>query len=177
MPNKRLGRGLQDISDVFLSEGSKNDAFPQKEPPLYDQFDPDVSCQTCVNFISACSRPTCRIFTFDFERYGVPYLAEINPARAGSCRYYQLDKTDEKTPGMANVNDIRIEESLYVTRKMAVKKNAFIQKNMRKIVFDHLEEGYEFKRIIMEKQEHEADQKKTLEVDVFVADGEIFETH
>ena len=174
MSNKSPGRGLMDISDVFLS--NKSNALPNEkkiDPPAPPpSSEPYTHCNTCIHFISACTEPTCRIFTFDFEQYGVPYMAEIDPFRASSCRYYQSPKKNQEPTGSSSADGVEIEDTLKLTRKMAIRKNGFTQKNFRRILFDHLEEGYDIKRIIMEKRcDKKARQTQNIihtKVDVFI---------
>jgi len=179
MREKSLGRGLEDISQIFLSKAKENPSGETGSPPDSVVFS-RKTCRFCIHFISACMEPTCRIFTFDFERYGVAYAPKINPDNGPSCRFYQYEEINRDNASLEGGDNIRLEDILNLARKMEVKKNAFTQKNMRKILFEHLEEGYEIKRVIMEKHIKATDrnqkdrnrkESKTVEVDVFVTES------
>ena len=173
MPSNSPGRGLRDISDVFLTNKKKVTQNGKKGAPApYPSLGPHRHCDTCIHFISACADPTCRIFTFDFERYKVPYMAKIDPLSATSCRYYQSRQSHEDPTGLSSADGVEIEDTVQLTRKMVIKKNADMQKNIRRILFEYMEQGYDITRIVMEKHCNKDTQQMHnithTKVDVFV---------
>ena len=75
MGKKRLGRGFEDISDIFLST--------QKDKNMFGGFSSeklrDATCESCARIISDSNKaPKCKIFTFENKKYGVRYMDTIS---------------------------------------------------------------------------------------------------
>lgn len=158
MTKKRLGRGLDDISDVFLTKNQDTESKKSLNPlPSFKTR--DQTCDTCVNFILAGTEPTCRIFTFDYERYNVPYAETVKLSDAHHCEYYSSSKPKNSdgyvktNPSEAYLSDIECEinENIHIDKEFVFRDDKDSQKGIRKIIFEHLEDGYEIRRIELRK--------------------------
>lgn len=56
------------------------------------------TCFDCVHVLPALTSDevTCEVYTFKYERYGVPRKASLRPSFANSCAYYQAMTPEEK---------------------------------------------------------------------------------
>ena len=69
MEKKNLGRGLDEISDIFLSTSKKKEG--RKPTNGFSAVTMrEETCASCANMIEGSSRePKCKIFTFEHEKY------------------------------------------------------------------------------------------------------------
>ena len=159
MEKKSLGRGLDDIADLFLS--GIEDEEPKK---IFRGLSSDKirneSCSSCIHLIFSNSlEPKCRIFTFDNEKHGVPYMPTISLTNGNYCDYFESGdpgETDQwvnnksKDAAPANI-EYEVEELVRFDRKIAYPNTENTQKSIRKILIEHLEEGYEIRSIELKK--------------------------
>jgi hypothetical protein len=149
MQKKSLGRGLDEISNIFLSEGrgEKRKAGPLGFSSVSIR---EETCAACVNIIGYPSEePRCRIFSLENEKYGVPHIDIISLRYGNYCEHFQPRASDAlledvnlaKEPGDAEAS-CEIEETITLRRKMAYPDTEAAQEQMRKELFRHLEEGY-----------------------------------
>lgn len=176
MEKKSLGRGLEDISDIFLSR--REERPPDK---ILNGFSPvkirEESCESCMNIMrSHTGEQKCKIFSQDHERYGVPYIESIIPTYGNFCVYFHA-----ASPGSADnsiqegINDARIqgtecevEETIRIGKKIVYPNNNGSQKNMKKTLFEYLEEGYKIQNIELRKTYTVSEPRKKEKMDVEV---------
>jgi hypothetical protein len=82
MAKKSLGRGLDDISDIFLST--------RKDKEMLNGFSSkklrDATCEFCAHIINDSNNASkCKIFTFKNEKYGVRYMDTISLTSGSYC--------------------------------------------------------------------------------------------
>jgi hypothetical protein len=161
MERRSLGRGLDDISEIFLSETEEEES-EKNFRGLSSVKIRDEDCSSCIHFIlSTPLDPQCRIFTFENEKYGVPPKDTIPLNNGNYCRYFEFDPIGETKRLVNNKNnesdlaeiECKVEEIVRVDRKIAYPDNENTQKSLRKILFEHLEEGYEIRSIKIKKNE------------------------
>jgi hypothetical protein len=156
---RSLGRGLDDISNIFISE-TKEGESEKNFRGLSSVKIRDEDCSSCIHLILPTPPdPQCRIFTFENEKYGVPPKDTISITNGNYCKFFEngftseterLDKNNESDPAEI---ECKVEEMVRIGRKIAYPDNENTQKNIRKILFEHLEEGYEIRSIKIKKNE------------------------
>jgi len=160
MVMKSLGRGLDDISDVFLSESEEGTRENFKG--LHQQKIRDDNCSSCIHLISATQGDLkCRVFTFEFEKYGVSPKEEISLTDGGYCKYFEPNPiietkkliNDESNESDPSEIECKVDKLMRINKKLSYPDNENTQKNIRKVVFDHLENGFEIRSINMRKNE------------------------
>ena len=161
MGKRSLGRGLDDISDTFLSETQADE--PKKNfRGLSSGKMRDENCSSCIHLILSTSLdPKCRIFTFENEKHGVPPKNTISLTDGNYCQYFEysvIRETERLVNNKSNESDLseiecKVEEMVRIDRKIAYPDNENTQKSIRKILFEHLEKGYEIRSINMKKNE------------------------
>jgi hypothetical protein len=179
MEKKSLGRGLDDIADIFLS------GIEEEPKKIFRGLSSDKirneSCSACIHLIfSNALEPKCRIFTFDNEKHGVPYMPTITLTNGNYCDYFESgdpSKTDEQASKKNKATDppdieYEVEEFVKFNRKIAYSNNENTQKSIRKILLEHLEEGYEIRSIELKKTDAMASPRRKdtrdVEVTIFV---------
>jgi hypothetical protein len=158
MEKKSLGRGLDDIADIFLS------GVEEEPKKIFRGLSSDKlrneSCSSCIHLIFSNSlEPKCRIFTFENEKHGVPYMPTITLTNGNYCDYFEScapEETGEQVNNKSTDSDsadieYEVEELVRFNRKIAYPKNENAQKNLRKVLLEHLEEGFEIKSIELKK--------------------------
>ena len=159
MEKKNLGRGLEDISNIFLSTSKRKE--DQKPGNGFSAVTiRNETCASCANMIEGSSRePKCRIFTFESEKYRVPYLDTITLNYANYCEYF-LPETAANADGAKEVTtdssdhteeNCEIEETINLQKKIAYPDTETAQKDMRKALFKYLEAGYSIRVIELRK--------------------------
>lgn len=155
MEKKSLGRGLEDISDIFIS-GRKD----KKTPGGFSSNKlRDATCESCVSVIRNSHKPPkCKIFTLENKKHGVRYMEALSPSSANYCEYYEpipkentpSDIAKEPYTGDAEIG-CRIEESVTVQKNIAYPPSPNTQENILNALSKHLEENYSIKRIDLKK--------------------------
>ena len=167
MEKRSLGRGLDEISDIFLSETEKNES-EENSGGLASAKIRDEDCSSCIHLVLSGSHPQCRVFTLENEKYGVPFKNTISLTNANYCKYFGDNVTGE-TEGVINKKsyesdlseiDCKVEETVRIDRKITYPDNENTQKSIRKILFEHLEDGYEIRSINMKKNDEVLSERK-----------------
>jgi len=152
MEKKSLGRGLEDISDLFLSN--------RKDKKILVGFSSkklrDSSCEFCSNIIGDPNKvPRCKIFTLNNEKYGVRYMDTISLTSGSYCEYFDpvfQEKGDnsfmaEETSSDNSEVNCDIEEHVTVRRNITYPDTVKAQQDILKSFSKHLEENYSIKSI------------------------------
>lgn len=179
MEKKSLGRGLEDISTTFMSR--REESKPQEMTPVFfSTAIREESCSACLNIMEApFDPPKCRIFSFESEKYGVPAMDSIMPGYAKYCRYFEPvapkdvnnDQIFESQSSNKDKGKCDVEETVNSHKRIAFQDDGNVQKNLKRALSKHLEEGYEITRIDLEKLEERSDPgrriKRREEVTIF----------
>jgi len=187
MERKSLGRGLNDISDIFLSELEREDVRGYQETlseisSIAEPAEPNENCYYCTNFIEKFSDPKCKIFTFQNETYAVPYMEKITPSQGKYCKYFDPTHT-RKTDRLLNKQNkifgptdtqYEVEERIKVARKIAYPDAESSQKRLKKFLVEHLKEGYQIKSCKLIKTDNISTigKKESREVEVTICTKE-----
>lgn len=159
METKNLGRGLEEISNIFLSTSKKKEA-PTPASGFSAVTIREATCASCTNLIEGSFKePKCRIFTFENEKYGVPHLDTIALNYANYCENYEPEAVentvDEKNTTPVQLEQIgdncEIEETITVRKKIAYPDTETAQKDMRNTLLKYLEAGYGINSIELKK--------------------------
>ena len=153
MEKKSLGRGLEDISDIFLS--SKKDEIPDEavHPGFSSEKIRDAACEDCVNVSNeSATGLKCRIFTFENQRYHVQYLNTISSTSASYCHYFNPPvQHGESGSGKKSEAAREIEESGTLHRTISFPGGPEVQQHILNALSEHLEKGYTVNRIELKK--------------------------
>ena len=156
MEKKRLGRGLNDISDIFLST--------RKDKKKLEEFSSeklrDATCESCARIISDSNKPPkCKIFTFENKKYGVRFMDTISLTSGSYCKYFEpvLKENADSRFGMkgtfkntAEIN-CEVEENVIVRKNIAYPNTPYAQQDILNSLYRHLEENFSLKRIELTK--------------------------
>ena len=158
MTKKSLGRGLDDISDIFLST--------RKDKEMRNGFSSkklrDTTCEFCAHIINdSNSASKCRIFTLNNEKYGVRYINSISLTSGSYCKYFEpvfQEEADnsfvvQETSSDNSEINCDIEESVTVQRNISYPNTAKAQQDILKSLSKHLKENYSVKSIELRKTE------------------------
>jgi hypothetical protein len=161
MEKKSLGRGLEEISNIFLSTNKET-----KEKKMTYGFSPvalrEDSCASCTNLLEETfGQPKCRIFSLESEEYGVDGIDAIALSYARNCEYFRPitpEKINSTEAGKAGYpcqmeNQCEVEETVKVRRTIAFQNDENVQQTMRQALSRHLKEGYCLRRIELKKIE------------------------
>ena len=176
MREKSLGRGLDDIADIFLSD--------RKDKELRNGFSSkklrDATCESCTNIVNDCNEASkCKIFTLQNKSYGVRFLDTVSLTSGSYCKYFKQKNSDkgilvkETSSGNTKINcDIR--ESVTVRRSIEYPNTPEAQQEILKSLSKHLEDNYSVKRIELRKTDRisEPNMKKCMEECVIMSINE-----
>jgi len=181
MAKKSLGRGLDDISDIFLST--------RKDKKIRNGFSSkklrDTTCEFCAHIINdSNSASKCRIFTLNNEKYGVRYINTISLTSGSYCKYFEpvfQEEADnsfvvQETSSDNTKINCDIEESVTVQRNITYPNTAKAQQDILKSLSKHLKENYSVKSIELRKTDRISQPgiKKNIEKSVTILiNGEI----
>ena len=152
MGKKSLGRGLNDISDIFLStrrDKNMRNGFSSKK--LRDE-----TCEFCANIVRDSNNASrCKIFTLNNEKYGVRYMDTISPTSGNYCNYFEpvfKEKANsnfvaEETSSDSSELNCDIEEHVTVRRNITYPDTKKAQQEILKSFSKHIEENYSIKSI------------------------------
>lgn len=156
MRKKRLGRGFDDISDIFLST--------RKDNKMLGGFSSeklrDATCESCVSIVSDSNKaPKCKIFTFGNKKYGVRYMDTVSLTSGSYCEYFEpvLHENEDNrfaVKGTSSDNTqikCEIEENVIVRRNIAYPNTTNAQQEILKTLSKHLEQNYSVKSIELRK--------------------------
>lgn len=167
MEKKNPGRGLEEISDIFLSTSKKKEK-PQPTSGFSAVTIREETCASCTNMIEGSSKkPKCRIFTFENEKYGVPHLETIVMNYANYCENFEpeitrrSDDTKKLTTPLPDQfgDNCEIEETVTVQKKIAYPDTDSAQKDLRNTLSQYLEAGYRIKSVELKKFDEAATPK------------------
>lgn len=181
MEKKRLGRGLDDISDIFLST--------RKDKPKFDGFSSEklrnATCESCARIIRDSNKaPRCKIFTFENKKYGVPYLDSISLTNGGYCKYFESvvkRNSDSRFALKGTSSDTveincEVEENVIVRKNIAFPNTPYAQQDLLQSLSTHLEENYSVKRIELIKTDRifQPGMKKNIEerITIYIYGGD-----
>jgi hypothetical protein len=177
---KRLGRGLEEISNIFLSVNEE-----KKEGSMTYGFSPialkEESCASCTHLLEGpVGQPKCRIFSLESEQYGVQGLDSIGLSYAKNCEHFRpfargrIDRQDAGGVGYSHQaeNQCEVEETTKIRKTIAFQEDKNAQQNMRSTLSRHLKEGYAIRRIELRKIEENSEPRnrvrKEVDVTIFV---------
>lgn len=180
MEKKSLGRGLEDISNIFLSTNEKT-----KEKKVMFGFSPvvlrDDSCASCTNIIQEpFDQPKCKIFSLESEEHGVRSMGAIALTFARNCEYFRPitpEKTDSSEASEVGYsyraeNQCDVEETVKVRRTIAFQNDETVHQRMAQALFRHLKEGYYLRRVELKKTEDNSEPRNRVhteeEVTIFI---------
>lgn len=156
---KSLGKGLEDVSNLFLSN---NDEKGQKQ--IVEGFSSLIirkeTCASCTHLIDhPPAEPKCRIFTFESEKHGVPHMDAISLSYAENCKHFQPNtsmNTGKKGKGRSkgappDEDEHGIEEAVSVHRRIAYPNTENAQQSMRKALFKYFEDGFHIRSMTLRK--------------------------
>ncbi len=165
MEKKSLGRGLEDISRMFMTP---------EEGPVPDETSPiflstpvrEELCSACLNVIEeAPGLLKCKIFSFKNKEYGGLFLKSVMPGYAKYCRHFEplIAREADNGEGIEKIDrdsmqySMEIEETISRQKKIGFKDDVNLQDNLKKMLSQHLEAGYAIVRIDLEKKEEGRD--------------------
>ncbi|SPD73028.1 hypothetical protein PITCH_A1640038 [uncultured Desulfobacterium sp.] len=152
MEKRNLGRGLEDISNIFLSTAKKADDKGQMPGKGFSAVKiRDDTCASCIEMIEGSSKePKCRIFTVEDKKYGVPHLETITMNYANYCGYFT--KATQKETSVANdapagisgpdVENCEIEEIISIRKKITFQDTEATKEDIKRTLLKYLDEGY-----------------------------------
>jgi hypothetical protein len=165
MQKKSLGRGLEEISNIFLSTDEE-----RKEKNITYGFSPlalrEDSCASCTHLLEEpFGQPKCRIFSLESEQYGVKNIDSIAISYAKNCEYFRpialgkIDTPDADEPGYSHQaeNQCEVEESVKIRRTIAYQNDEKAQQNIRRALSRHLKQGFAIRRIELKKIEENSE--------------------
>ena len=156
MGKKSLGRGLDDISDIFLSTRKDKD---MRNGFSYKKLR-DATCESCTNIINDANNTSkCNIFTLQNKKYGVRFMDTISLTCGSYCVYFEpvsQEKPDncfvvKETPSDNTEINCDIEESVTVSRSIAYPNTPKAQQGILKTLSEHLEDNYSIQNIVLRK--------------------------
>jgi len=159
MEKKNLDRGLEEISNIFLST-TKIPEMRKSDNVFSAVTIREETCASCGNMIEGSFKePKCRIFTFENEKYGLPHFDTISLSYANYCEYFDpeigkiADIKVKATPNLSNESQVacEIEEKISVQKKIVFPDTDATQKEMKDSLAKYLEAGYRIKSIELEK--------------------------
>lgn len=161
LEKKSLGKGLEEVSNTFLSNYNK-ERQRQINEGLSSPITRKETCASCIHLVSQPpSEPKCRIFTFENEKYGVAHMGTISLSDAENCKYFEPNpsmntgKKESETLNGAHPDpdgdDCGVEESVSVSRRIAFPNTENAQKGMRKALFKYFEDGFQIRSISLRK--------------------------
>jgi hypothetical protein len=158
---RSLGRGLEDISNTFLSSNKQ-----AKDKNIYHGFSSfairEALCSSCIHILDDHSGLLkCKIFTFESKKYGVKYLESVTPTHAKYCEYFESgtpsneETTLENRAVLSDQTGIQceVEETVTVKKKIAYQNIGDVQQKMRTALSKHIQEGYSIKQVVLRKTE------------------------
>ena len=161
MAKKKLGRGLEEISNIFLSkeDGEIAEGISQGFSSLVLR---EESCVSCKNMITSPSaEPKCKIFSIEYEERGVTQMECVALECARHCIYFDPFSPDsleyEGDRGTAESHLLQegceVHETFRVDRKIAFTGQETTQEDMKKALLRYLEEGYAITSIKLRRVE------------------------
>ena len=143
MQDKRLGRGLKEISDIFLSTGKDNPTIGKKR---------EETCESCCNLINDPEAlPKCTVYTVEDQAHGVCHKETIDIADAHNCDYFKpIISSYTKNQGEPSdlvQNMCEVEENVTIEKNISYPNTPDAQHHMIEALCNHLKEDFSIKRI------------------------------
>lgn len=151
MGRKSLGKGIEEISNIFISA--------QKDKRTQSGFSSkklrDATCESCVKVIRNSHQPAkCKIFTLENKKYGVRYMETLSSSSANYCEFFEAipvkneesDTLKESSPANDDI-ECRIEESATIRRVITYSPLPNVHQNILNSLSKHLEDNYRITRI------------------------------
>jgi hypothetical protein len=154
-------KSLEDISRTFMTP--EEESIPGESSPIF--FSTPVreeSCSACFKVIEQPPGPLkCKIFSYKNKEYGGLVLESIMPGYAKYCRYFEPlaagEVDNKKDIEKIDKDDIQysmqVEETINSQKKIMFNDDGNLQNNLKKMLSEHLEMGYEIVRIDLEMKE------------------------
>lgn len=155
MGKKSLGRGIEDISHIFLSarKDKKNSGgFSSKKLR-------NATCESCTRVILNSRQPAkCKIFTLENKKFGVRYMETLSPSSANYCEFFNpISQTNEDSDAAGEIYPVkdnvecRIEETVTVRRNITYPASPDAPQDILNSLYKHLEENYIIKSVDLRK--------------------------
>ncbi len=144
MENKSLGRGLKEISEIFLSTDKKNELSLKK---LREE-----TCESCSNLINDMEdSPQCQIYTMEHHHYDVCHKETIELEDAHNCDYYKPIISNffknKGEPSDLVENMCEVEENVTIEKNISYPNTPDAQQNIIESLCKHLENDFSIKKI------------------------------
>jgi hypothetical protein len=164
MAKKGLGRGLNDISDIFLSNRKDEDirnGFSSKKLR-------HATCECCDHIIKDSDKALkCSIFTLQNKKYGVRYMDKVSLTSGNYCKYFEQGSQEDidkkytvKETSLDNTEiNCDIEESVTVRRNIIYPNTPKAQQDILNSLSKHLEENYRIESIELSKTDRISEPK------------------
>jgi hypothetical protein len=163
MEKKNLGRGLEDISNIFLSTAKKEDDKKQLPGNGFSAVKiRDDTCASCAEMMEGSSRePKCRIFSVEDKKYRVPHLETITMNYANYCDYFKPAAQKEETAPKQIISEssetvsdnCEIEETVTIRKKISYQDTETTQQDIKMALLKYLEAGYNLMMAELTKSE------------------------
>ena len=163
MEKKNLGRGLEDISNIFLSTTKEEDNKKQTPGNGFSAVKiRDDTCASCVEMVEGSSRePKCRIFSIEDKKYKVSHLETITMNYANYCDYFTPAAQKEKAApeqiisgsGETVAENCEIEETVIIRKRIAYQDTETTQQDIKKALLKYLDDGYSLMMVELTKTE------------------------
>ena len=174
MEKKSLGRGLEEISDIFLStamEKKVSDGFSQVK--LREE-----NCSACIRVVNESpDESKCEIFTFENDAYGVSHMDTIPLDNANYCDYFEPnisecpDSNIESEGSDLTKNMREVEEKITMQKKITYPNTPNAQKNILRSLNKFLEKNYSIRSIELTKIDNSSEpgMKKCMEEEITIS--------
>ena len=155
MEKKSLGRGIEDISHIYLSvrkDNKNSGGFSSKKLR-------DATCESCTRVILNARQPArCKIFTLENKKYGVRYMETLSPSSANYCEFFKpIPQTSEDSDAAVEISPVndnvecRIEETVTIRRNITYPASPDAPQKILNSLHKHLEENYIIKSVDLKK--------------------------
>ena len=152
MEKKSLGRGLEEISNVFLSQPAET----EKRQTAASAKPREALCLSCLNYVEGpFEPPQCKVFAGSNGGNHVPHPDPVALNHAGYCHHFEAlptqnepaaaDRTCEVLP-MDHIQ-CEIEETVSVHRRISYPLREDAQQKIKKALEEHLQAGFSIKTV------------------------------
>lgn len=158
MEKKSLGRGLEEISNVFLSQTA--DAKRRGDPSVAKPR--EGLCLSCRNYVEGpFEPPQCKIFAGSNGETRAPRPDPLAMSHAGYCHHFEAS-LPSRPPASTDQNEedrsldhlqCEIEETVSVHRKISYPGRRGGQQKIKKALEEHLDAGFSIKSIELSRAE------------------------
>ena len=158
MEKKSLGRGLEDISSVFLSQT----ADVKKRRDSSSVTPREALCLSCLNYVEGPFKPPqCKVFAGSNGEKHVSRPDPVAMNHADPCRHFEAILPQERSAAAGRANEdlsmdhiqCEIEETISVQRRISYPVREDTQQKMRKALNEHLDAGFSLKSVELSRVE------------------------